>query len=241
MTKTRLAWLVMISTLVLGGGVGVLACSEAGTGDDVPADTDSGVKVDAGSKDSGMPDSTVPDGGTTTDEGGTTTDSGAGGCFAKLRPSADKGVFCPFVPKGDGGTGVNCAQTETCCSGGGKPDGGGFDPSSCVVGAADKCAAASPGAAPTQAFECTQKADCASKGAGVCCVISNGSDAGVGFATSNTTSCNIFTRESGTRCKATCGAGEVQGCQADTDCPAGKTCTLANAGSGDRIDMGYCK
>ncbi len=237
MTKTRLAWLVMISTLVLGGGVGVLACSESGTGDDVPADTDSGVKVDAGPKDSGTPDSTVPDGGTTTDDAG--TDSGAG-CFSKLRPSPDKGVFCPFVPKADGGTGVNCTQAETCCSGGGKPDGGGFDPSVCVVGAADKCAAASPGAAPTQAFECTQKADCTSKGGGVCCVVSNGNDAGVGFQT-NANTCNIFIRESGTRCKATCGAGEFQGCQADSDCTAPQKCTLANAGSGDRIDMGYCK
>jgi hypothetical protein len=233
--------------LALVGGA-VVACSDetgSSSGSTADSNTNTGSTPDSGAKDAGAKDATVGDTGpiVVTDAG--VADTGAT-CLSKLRPPADggtvRGPFCPFAPKPntDGGVGINCLQAETCCLGGGKPDGGGFDPSMCVNGTNAACPAPSAGAGATTAWECTQTSDCASKGGGVCCVVSNGADAGVGFAT-NTNQCTIFTRESGTRCKATCGAGEFQGCQQDSDCPSGKICTLASAGSGDRIDMGYCK
>ncbi len=227
----KLAWILGGGAVFAGATIFLAACSD----DPKPI-----TKVDAGT------DGTV---GNDSGKDGTTTDGspGDGGaeasCFSKLRPAPEAGPFCAFIPKpNDGGTGVNCATGETCCYGAPKGGDAGFDPTLCIADAATACPAPSNNQQrPGDSFECAEKDDCPSNQ--VCCIVpgttADGGSLTLGTGTDQFT-CTFLTGEKGTRCKATCGAGEFQGCQSDSECN-GKTCTIVNVGSGDRLQMGYCK
>lgn len=225
MKKKTLAWILIGGAASAGGALLLAACSDGTSPITVKdAGKDSTVSNDGG------PDVTQPpaDGG---------ADADAAVCFSKLRPAPDAGPFCYFIPKPDGGNGINCATGQTCCYGAPKGGDAGFDPSTCVNGGSAACPAPTNDAStPGDSFECAEKDDCT--GNQVCCIIPFG-DAGVTTGVDNFT-CTFAKGEKGTRCKASCGTGELQGCQSDTECN-GKTCTIVNVGTGDRLQMGYCK
>ncbi|CAN5642124.1 hypothetical protein BH09MYX1_BH09MYX1_64320 [soil metagenome] len=233
MKKKNLAWIVGGGALVAGTTIFLAACSDDPklpiTG--VDSGKDSTVLTDAGSDAKQNLDATTPDSGVD-----------AASCFSKLRPMPEAGPFCYFIPQGgDGGNGINCGTGETCCYG--QPKGGdaGFDPSYCIADAASACPAPTVSLIPGDSFECAEKDDCPTSQ--ICCIIP-GTTADGGSTTLNQGidkfKCTYMTGEKGTRCRATCGTGELQGCQSDTECN-GKTCTLVNVGAGDRLQMGYCK
>jgi hypothetical protein len=227
MKKKTLAWILGGGAAFAGATLFLAACSD----DPKPITTkDSGTDGTVG-VDSGKDGTTPTDGGGDADAAPT--------CFSKLRPNADAGPFCYFIPKpADAGNGINCGVGQTCCYGAPKGGDAGFDPSVCVDGGASACPTPSnPDASPGDSFECTQKSDCT--GGQACCIIPFG-DAGVTVGTDQFT-CNFAKAEKGTRCKATCGSGELQGCQQNSDCPNGQTCTQLDVGTGDRLQMGYCK
>lgn len=229
MKKKNLAWILGGATLFAGTTIFLAACSD----DPKPI-----TKLDAGT------DSTT---GTDAGKDGNTVNDGAAGdgdagpvCFSKLRPNADAGPFCYFIPKpADAGNGINCGTGQSCCYGAPKGPDAGFDPSVCVDGGASACPAPSnPDASPADSFECAEKDDCPTNQ--VCCIIPFAADGGVTTGTDQFT-CNFAKSEKGTRCKAACDTGDLQGCQSDSECTGGKKCTQLDVGTGDRLQMGYCK
>jgi hypothetical protein len=230
----KLAWFVVGTLTVASVGLISVACSTDPVGGGLPTATPTNTA------DTGTPGKDGGGGGT--DGGGGVPDAAT--CLAKLRPNAAAGPFCPFVPKPDGGVGVNCATGETCCLGSAKLGvDAGFDPSECKAGGATACAPASDPKQNPSNFECTEKDDCAT--GQVCCIVpflmalDGGPSAKPGTGT-NANKCVIARGENGTRCKATCAANDLQGCQQDSDCTTG-TCTSISVGPGDRVQMGYCK
>ncbi|NOU34486.1 MAG: hypothetical protein HOO96_41870 [Polyangiaceae bacterium] len=229
----KLAWFISGTLLVAAGGIAAVACSS----DPVTPlpNVDSGLKKDAG------------DGGTVDPDGGGGGDSGGdASCFAKLRPSATNGVFCPNLPRdggADAGRGGNCAPKETCCNGQPKPGAdAGFDLTTCTpTGTA--CDAPTDTTRVVDSYECTENDDCPTAG-DKCCIIGFPRDGGANAKPSKGTdrfTCSIFNGEFGTRCKTACDpTNEFQGCQSDADC-AGKTCKIVKLGPSDRIEMGVCE
>jgi hypothetical protein len=230
MKTKKLAWILAGSSAVAGAVLGLAACS----GDDTKPIT---------TKDSGLDSTTGDSGKDTSTTDGPTTDTGAdaAACFSKLRPAPDAGPFCYFIPKAnDAGNGVNCATGETCCYGAPKGPDAGFDPSSCVGGGAAACPAPTTDASPGDSFECAEKDDCPSNQS--CCIVAlDGADGGAVTMSTGVDkfTCTFLKGEKGTRCKATCGSGDFQGCQSDSECGS-KKCILINVGTGDRLQMGYC-
>ena len=253
--------LMLVGTMSMGGaGIFALACSsdpaQVTPGDDDDDDGASSGKASSSSSSGGSGASSGGGGSSTSSGGG----SSSGGCFSQLRPSADKGPFCPFLPKsGSSGTGASCDTGETCCVGRSVAGGsGGFDPNLCAA-SADECPDPTDDTQQKSAYECTETNDCpggpaptgdagtdgggTGGGSRVCCVIPNPAkddstlNLGVG-----TFSCPILKGDYGTRCRTTCGDRELQGCEADSDCPSDKpTCTLASVGPQNRINMGVCQ
>lgn len=231
MNTKKLAWILGGSGAVAAAVLGLAACS----GDDTKPITTKDSGVDSTTGDSGNKD-------TSTDSPSvdTGTDS-AVVCFSKLRPDPDAGPFCYFIPKAnDGGNGINCATGETCCYGAPKGPDAGFDPSSCVTGGAAACPAPTTDGSTGDSFECAEKDDCPQGQS--CCIVplitADGGSATIKTGVDKFT-CNFASGERGTRCKATCGTGDFQGCQSDSEC-GGKKCVQLNVGSGDRLQMGYC-
>jgi hypothetical protein len=233
MNTKKLAWILAGSSAVAGAVLGLAACS----GDDTKpittkdSGTDSTTGTDA-AKDTSTNDSSNPD--TSTGDGGV--------CFDKLRPNPEAGPFCPFVAKPDGGVGVNCATGETCCYGAPKGGDAGFDLSVCKSGGAAACPAPTNPTARADIAECTEKDDCT--GNQICCIvpldIDGGTTATLSTGIDSKTTCVYAKGEKGTRCQASCGAGEWQGCQSDSECGS-KKCTLIGVLAGDNLQMGYCK
>lgn len=236
MKTTKLTWILAGSTAVAGAVLGLAACS----GDDTkPLPVKDG-GVDSTTGDSGKDsatDSSTPD--TSTGDGGV--------CFDKLRPNPEAGPFCPFIatvkPDGGAGQGANCATGETCCYGAAKGGDAGFDLSVCKTGGAAACPAPSNPANRADIVECSEKDDCTN--GQVCCIvpldIDGGTTATLSTGVDSKTTCVYVKGEKGTRCKASCGTGEWQGCQSDGECGNGKTCSLVGVGAGDNLQMGYCK
>jgi hypothetical protein len=229
----KLAWFISGTLLVAAGGIAAIACSS----DPVTPlpNVDGGPKKDGG------------DGGV--DQDGSTGDGGGdASCFAKLRPSATNGVFCPNLPRdggADAGRGGNCAPKETCCNGQPKPGAdAGFDPTTCSPTGASACAAPTDTTRIVDYYECTENDDCVNAGE-KCCIVGFPRDGGAaGKPTKGTDrfTCSIFTGEFGTRCKTACDpTNEFQGCQADSDCDNGKKCNIIKLGPSDRIEMGVCE
>jgi hypothetical protein len=226
-----------------GASVGAVACSDTPTNPIPPVSNDSGVTPDTNTV---KPDGSVNPG----TDGGGGTDSGGGvdsGSCAVLKPASGKAAFCPFQAKVDAGgvdsgLGPNCAQGSTCCAGQKGPNNGPFDPTVCAIGGADKCPAPTNPAFRAEGYECTEADDCAT---GVCCI--NPFKAGTAPSLDSYLGCTTLKGDLGTRCKATCGADELQGCQTVAECGAGKTCVPINVGPGGSttkaplIFMGYCK
>lgn len=134
-----------------------------------------------------------------------------------LHPEAQPGVYCPFTPTGR----TICAAGQACCI---APIAS-AQPSSCVAGGA-ACPVAG-----SLAWACEDALDCAGSAAGpVCC----GSGAVVADATCGFHRGTGFT---GSRCAASCGAGEVVICESATQCAAGKTCTPFKTSG---LNLGAC-
>ena len=248
--------LMLVGTMsMMSAGVFALACSSDPAVIPPPGDDDDDDVSSSGN--GGSSGASGTSGGGTSSSGGTSSggSSGTQGCFqTALRPS-DKGPFCPFLPKASDPTkvGENCAAGQTCCNGRTTGTQGQFDPSSCVASPDDCPAPTNPATPQVHAYQCLENNDCGggtstgdagadgggTGGGQICCYIKfpDGDDLSE-FENDNT--CHAIKNEFGTRCKPACEAGELQACQANSDCGAGKTCKIAVSGPGGRIHGGVC-
>lgn len=176
------------------------------------------------------PTTTRSDGGSTspppgTGDSGSTSPGDAGadcGKPAKLFPEpADGGMFCPFSGT-NGGKDIYCGRTDTCC----QPPKSANTASTCVSGKTTTCPTPS-----STAWECEGPLDCA--GGQVCCAYGNGAP----VALSTDTCGPYLSKFEGTKCEATCAAGELAVCSQASECPNGKTCTAVKPKGND---IGVC-
>jgi hypothetical protein len=215
MHKARLVWGVAASiTFAWGALAGLEACSS----DTTPT----GATVTPPTPEAGPGRDSSP-GITPTADAGPPADAGADcGTPAKLHPAKpDGGLFCPFSAPA-GGKNVYCnSPAEQCCE---NPKGQGV--STCVAkGTACPVAAAT-------VWECEDPSNCA---AGQKCCAHSGD---AGMVTIASDSCGAYlSKFSGTRCAATCGAGELVVCEDQSACTTG-TCTAVKPKGND---IGVCK
>lgn len=175
------------------------------------------------------------------------------------------GFFCSFFRRDGGapeaGVGASyCPADDTCCNPGDNPAGSGTFPASyCATGKGESACAAQAAANGStwradagSAWECADNVQCT--GGQVCCIIQdpvrlaadpNGNKLNIGkFPASNKDvppACNaqMAYNAGGSRCRATCLAGEYKTCSLnDTSCAAGQTCTPVEAVF---RDLGACK
>jgi hypothetical protein len=225
MKKNTLAWFVIAGAGIAFSGLGMAACSSSSTGNPSTGDTDSGSNADGTTKSDG---STGSDGGT--DDSGTGGDCGRAPTLHVTDPGD---IFCGYLD--DGGS-FDCLTGNECCLGG-SIGSGNFDPEQCAAwGTA--CTNPADGGVP---IECTQSADCTANGKpGACCLQGATAPAVVaGCGYSKSTRGNaIVCEESDAAAPACSGAGELQVCSADTDCPSGKTCV---ASKWKLYNLGFCQ
>jgi hypothetical protein len=205
MKKSRIAFALATSTsLACAAVAGLGACSS----DNSTSSSSSGTVAptpEAGTKDVSVADTSTP-----LDSSVGSQDAGSEcGTPAKLfAPKPDGGIFCPFsAPMG--GKNVYCLDTEQCCE---NPTGGGV--STCI---------AKGSACPVMnatVWECEDPANCAS--GQKCCAHS--STAGTPVTVSTDTCGAFLSKFSGTKCAATCAAGELTVCEQQSECAMG-TCT----------------
>lgn len=213
--KTKRAIYILIGGSFVGAGIVGLACSSTDTSSgNLPTST-----VDSGH---GGDSQTHTDAGVTTDSGGQPVDAGADCSKTPTLhpPAADGGIFCPFSAV-DGGKNIYCPRTDQCCE---SPKNG--PPSSCVTKGT-----ACPTAGST-VWECEDPADC--PGGQKCCAHSG--DAG--SVTVQQDSCGPYlSKFQGTRCAASCAAGELVVCESQAECTTG-TCTAVEPKANQ---IGVCK
>jgi hypothetical protein len=240
---TRRLAIVLGAASLAGVGLVVVACG-TDNGDAVATAT-----FDAGTRDTG----TKAEGGPVVDPDGGVIEAGADADCSKnpkLRQN-DTGFFCKFKPVDAGAeAGANCGNNETCCNPSDKV-GADFAPSFCATGK-DDTACKTQAVAHQSTFDggsawaCADKSAC---GAGeVCCLIQDvarlpktlnigstpASDKNHPVACGAKTAYNA----GGTRCRATCAAGEEKMCSlTDDTCGPGTKCT---AFEGFFRDLGYC-
>jgi hypothetical protein len=232
MNMNKLNWLVLGGLGLATAGLLTAACSSSGT--TLPVGSSGNTSSGGPGVDAGKPDAPVivnP------------SDAGAdaAACKGALKPAPTVGPYCPFgLVAADGGTKSGaCPTGETCCGGFPAASGTGFDPSLCVKGGAAACPAPTKAGNTVSAIECTEKDDCVTAGQ-VCCIIAKG-DGGVVVA-KDKNMCPATVGENGTRCKAACSAGELEGCQQNSDCSGGKTCVYAPVNVGTNSEfMGACQ
>ena len=190
---------------LVGASLLTYACSTT-TGTDPSPGTIPPTTVDSGT--APRPDGSVtPPAPRDSGDGGVSGEDAGDECFPPvLHPTMpDEGPFCPFS-KVDGGKNIYCATAQQCCE---TPKGAG--PSTCISGTATCPVAGSI------AWQCEDSSNCAS--GKVCC--------GAVTLTPHP-ECGYLRGEkgfTGTSCKTTCAAAELQFCQQSTSCPKGKTCT----------------
>jgi hypothetical protein len=162
---------------------------------------------------------------------------------------SNPGPFCFGV--GDASTdgsasGANCpsAQGNICCSG--DPiDGGAFVPSSCIapgnasVGYATGMCSYPNGGTGTE-WHCTQASHCPNGGER-CCAIKSAVGQPMPGQNNDYPGCPVYFQSGrfvgGTRCQATCGAGELQLCSSNAECAAGTCVPITISGR----FTGYCR
>lgn len=219
MKNARIFIVVMSSSALASAALaGLAACSSdtgasSSSGGTVPTvDGGGGRDVSPGDSSPAPDDSSVPP-----EDGGSDC-----GKPAQLHPpKPDGGIFCPFSALA-GGKNVYCAETEQCCQ----------NPKGTSVSTCVPKGAACPVANAT-AWECEDRSDCP---AGQACCAHSGDGGAVTIATDT---CGTYlSKFSGTRCAATCGAGELTVCEVAAECTGGKTCTAVKPKGND---IGVCK
>lgn len=215
MQKRMTNELVWIFTGVSLVGVGMLGGLEACSSDN-PSGKDA--SADVATKDAVVDQSSA-------DTGPGPQDAGAD-CKAdpKLHPSTPGTIFCGF---GDAGS-FNCSTGQECCLGG--KQGTGFAPETCAT-FGSTC---TNGTGPVP-IECEQPEDCTANGmTGAACCLQGGSapqqvagcDTGDLVAKGGTAIvCEASDAGSADGGVGTCASGALQVCEAQSDCPTGKTCT----------------
>jgi hypothetical protein len=215
MNKSRFVFAVITSTTLAALGLaGLGACSSSTAGSssssgDVPT-------PEAGAKDVVVPDTSPGDTFVPPQDAGAEC-----GTAAKLfAPKPDSGVFCPFSGA-PGAKNISCAETEQCCQ-----NAKGAGVSTCVAkGAACPIAAAT-------VWECEDPSNCPM--GQVCCAHSSAAGTAV---TVGTDTCGSFlSKFSGTKCAASCAAGELVVCEQQSECTMG-TCTAVKPKGND---IGVC-
>ncbi|MDB5215060.1 MAG: hypothetical protein JWO86_2987 [Myxococcaceae bacterium] len=233
----KLALFVGATTLA-AGGLFMLACgTDNGTAVATPPLPEAGPKGDGGG--GGSETGTGSETGPTPDGGGADADCSKNPILRDFT----NGFRCPFIaPNGDAGS--NCNNNQTCCETSDKLSDGGFAPSYCAAGTKGDgnatCTAAAGANSSTfvkgDAWECADKNGCAA--GEVCCMIVDpgqlamGKTLGIGNTLStdknHPPACGVQRafNEGGSRCKATCAAGDKKLCSlSDMNCAAGTTCT----------------
>ena len=214
MKNTTKAFIFASSLTVALGGLGLAACSSSPS-----------AGVNPGT-DSGSDSSTDGGGGGDSSTDSMSLDAQADCKPATLHvPAADAGVYCPFSQSG-GTKGGYCAVGQFCC----KPSKG----LSAGVCTAAGTGGASPCATTDLSLQCDDQTQCnAGNGGPACCGTGTlGQDpACVG------TQAYYASGFKGTKCQATCGAGEMQMCEQPAQCEAG-TCTAFKAKGGQ---FGACQ
>jgi len=166
--------------------------------------------------DSGTLDSATDGDGATTDAPLDGDAIGTCGVPPTLHPPGFTGPYCPFMA--DAGT-TSCAPGQTCCE---YPVGA---PSTCV---ARGTMCPTMGGVSAVSWECDAPSQCG--GGAMCC--GNGTPM-------VRPGCSYFEVRpaQGTSCAATCGTGQYVVCEANSDCPTGRTCTpLKSEGQ----SIGFC-
>ena len=211
--RKHLVWIAAGTSLV---GLGMLASIEACSSGDNTIDAGKDATADVGSKDTGV-DQNIPETGP--------QDAGAG-CKKDptLHPSTPGQIFCGFTDAGS----FSCDGGAECCLGG--KLGTGFAPETCATFGAT----CSNGTNPIP-IECTQPEDCTANGmTGAACCLKGASPpvqvAGcdpqnLKMQGGTAIACEATDAGSGDAGGSSCAAGEIQVCEAQSDCPSGKTCT----------------
>lgn len=206
MKKSRIAFAIATSTsLACAAVAGLGACSSDNS---TSSSSSSGTVMttpEAGTKDVSVGDTSAP-----LDSSVAPQDAGAEcGTPAKLfPPQPDGGIFCPFsAPMG--GKNISCLDTEQCCQ-------------NAKGGAVSTCVAKGTACPVTAAtvWECEDPANCAA--GQKCCAHS--STAGTPVMVGTDTCGAFLSKFSGTKCAATCAAGELTVCEQQSECTMG-TCT----------------
>ncbi len=218
MNKGRLIFAAVTSVSLASVALtGLGACS---SNTDTSAGSTSGSlppTPDAGPKNVVPTDSSTGDTSVAVDDAGSEC-----GTAAKLfAPKPDGGIFCPFSATTTGGKDIYCAETEQCCE-----NAKGSGASTCV---AKGTACPVTGAT---AWECEDPSNCAA--GQVCCAHS--SAAGTPVTVGSDTCGPFLSKFSGTKCAASCAAGELVVCEQQSECAMG-TCTAVKPKGND---IGVC-
>lgn len=218
----RLHASIFVSLVVSLALASASACSSSDTGGGSTTAIDTGTADTGSTTDTGssMDTGTTDTGTSTTDTGTTTADAANCGSAPTLHPAGDAGVYCPNA--GDGGTNTSCAIGQTCCDVPNKSTPG----SSCIA-SGSTCPTSTP--KPASAWECDAPSQC---GTGkICCGI------GTPKLRTGCTYDEVFPAE-GSKCEVSCTTGQYVICEANADCPTGKTCTPLKSGG---KQVGYCR
>ena len=203
MNKGRFFFAVITSTSLASlalAGLGACSSSTASSssGDVTPT-------PEAGAKDVAVTDTSQGDTSVVEQDAGAEC-----GTAPKLFvPKPDGGIFCPFSATGAGGKNIYCPETDQCCE---NPMGSGV--STCVTkGMACPVMGAT-------VWECEDPSNCT---AGQKCCAHSGT-AGTAVTVATDTCGPYLSKFSGTKCAATCAAGELEVCEQQSECTMG-TCT----------------
>ena len=223
MTSTARWFTVLFCASSLGVGA-AFGCGSSNNGlDGAP-----GPSADAGARGDGAADAApdtsegrdaAGDAGTVPTDGGKVPDASSCHPPTLHPPTGTNGVYCPFSGV-DGGRDLTCARvTQQCCE----------TPSDDAGASTCESVGAACPAAGSTIWECEDAVDCASGKS--CC--------GAAVVESDPV-CNYLRAApgfGGTRCKATCGAGEVVICQQQSGCTTGTCTPLRAAGN----SVGTCR
>ena len=234
-TMTTLALVLGAAAVVAAGGVNLLACSggsSGGGGGSSSGGHDSGSQDGTGSSSGSSSGGTSSSGGSSGGSSGSSSGGMEAGCKAdpSLHPGTAGTVFCGYTDAGS----FNCPMGQECCLGG--KVGTSFAPEMCGTFGA----ACTNGTNPLP-IECQQPEDCTANGmAGAACCLQGGASApaavagcdpgdlkssgGTGIICEGAGGGDAGASDAGASPGA-CKAGELQICEAPSDCPAGKTCT----------------
>jgi hypothetical protein len=218
----------MMTTRILGAAgamsLGLIAAWTVGCGandagtitDDVARDAAAAVDARAVSPIPDAASADIPDAG----RGSTSEDAGVSCHPPTLHPpTAGVGVYCPYSSV-DGGRDLSCATaTQQCCETASDDAG----PSTCVA-AGSTCPAAG-----STIWQCEDPSNCPA--GQVCCAAAT---------LEQDTACGYFRAApgfGGTRCAASCAAGELTVCEQQSECATG-TCTPFRAAGNS---VGACR